>query len=61
MYTHLFDLVFPDHHDAEASHHGERPVKRVDIVVVQVDEDQVREVGKVGNLADEIILVVQKP
>lgn len=58
---HLLDLVFADHQDAEGGHCRQRPLERVDVVVVQIDEDEVGEVGQVGDLPDEVVLVVQEP
>jgi len=43
--SHLLDLVFADHQDAKGGHRRQRPLERVDVVVVQVDEDKVGEVG----------------
>lgn len=59
--VHLVDLVFPDHHDAESSHRLQRALHCVDQVVVEVDEDQARQVRQIRDLADEVILIVEEP
>lgn len=61
MLCHLFDSVFSHHDHPQGAHGGQRPFQRVDEVIVQVQEDQVRQVGQVGDLADEIVLVIQQP
>lgn len=41
---HLFDPIFAHHDHTQGAHGGQRPVQRVDEIVVQVKEYQVRQV-----------------
>lgn len=58
---HLSDLVFSDHHHSERAHGRQRSLERVDEVVIDIQKDQVRQVGQVADLGDIVVLVVQQP
>lgn len=60
-YRYLLDLVLSHHHHSQRAHCGQGAFERVDEIVVQVQEYQARNIGQVGNLRDQVVLVVEQP